>query len=172
MTMTLSLFSGAKFFIAFAASLPTPSLNLALSQSQNSRINLQSTSETVTQQEAENDVLQFLRTIFPGGEFEHLGDFTSQGTATNPVTEHSEAATGHSEAATEHSEAATGAMDAQQTEPEVTDEGIFLSNLLREMMPFISLNVDPTVAPPEESSASEHGTDPSSIVSLLQQFPT
>ena len=105
-----------------------------------------------------SSVLQFLRTMFAGGEIEHVEDFNSQGIATNPVTE--------------HSEAAAGAMDAQQAEPEVTDEGIFLSNMLREMMRFISQDVDPNVAPPERSSASEHGTDSSSQVSLLQQLPT
>ncbi|XP_034699659.1 ubiquitin-like domain-containing protein CIP73 isoform X1 [Vitis riparia] len=134
-------------------SLPTPSLrHLAPSESQNFRINLQSTDGTITNQEAEghmpSSVLQFLRTMFAGGEIEHVEDFNSQGIATNPVTE--------------HSEAAAGAMDAQQAEPEVTDEGIFLSNMLREMMRFISQDVDPNVAPPEGSSASEHGTDSSS----------
>lgn len=149
--------------LVFAGSLPTPSLrHLAPSESQNFRINLQSTDGTITNPEAEghmpSSVLQFLRTMFAGGEIEHVEDFNSQGIATNPVTE--------------HSEAAAGAMDAQQAEPEVTDEGIFLSNMLREMMRFISQDVDPNVAPPEGSSASEHGTDSSSQVSLLQQLPT
>ena len=164
MTKTLSLSSGAKFFklLGFAGQLPTPSLgNLSPSESQNFIINLESTGGSVTNQEAEghvpNSVLQLLRTIFPGGQIERVGDFSSQGIATNHVTE--------------HSVAAAGAMDAQQAALEVTDEGIFLSNVLQEMMPFISRDVDPNVTPPEESSASEHKTDTSPQVIFLCNCP-
>lgn len=160
--ITLSL--GAKWFklLAFAGPLPTPSLrNLSPSESQNFRINLESTGGTVTYQEAEghvpDSVLQFLRTIFPGGQIEHVGDFNSQGIPINLVTE--------------HSVTATGAMDAQQAVPEVTDEGIFLSNMLQDMMPFISQDMDPNVTPPKGSSTSKHKTDTSSQVSFLCNYP-
>lgn len=76
--------------------------------------------------EVPSEVFQVLRSLYPGGEI-HVEDLASQGTAAGPVTEN---------AGTTSS--AAGTMDQQEPERRVTEEGIFLSNLLREIMPVVS----------------------------------
>ncbi|KAM7477214.1 hypothetical protein LguiB_024457 [Lonicera macranthoides] len=76
--------------------------------------------------EVPSEVFQVLRSLYPGGEI-HVEDLASQGTAAGPVTEN---------AGTTSS--AAGTMDQQEPERRVTEEGIFLSNLLREIMPIVS----------------------------------
>lgn len=66
-----------------------------------------------------SSVLQFLRSIFPDGEI-HVENPGSLGTATVPSTEH-----------------AAPTVDPPAAEPAVTDQGVFLSNLLQQIIPFV-----------------------------------
>ncbi|KAL2929887.1 Ubiquitin-like domain-containing protein CIP73 [Bienertia sinuspersici] len=68
-------------------------------------------------------VLQVLRGLFPGGEF-HVESVSSQGTGTGSVTEQER----------------SSSADAQEAEPTATEEGLFLSRVLQQIMPFISQN--------------------------------
>ncbi|KAJ4838103.1 hypothetical protein Tsubulata_039647 [Turnera subulata] len=89
-------------------------------------INILSAGGTQNNQESERQgtgsVLQLLRALFPGGEI-HVEDANSQGTPTSTVPENAGASTA-----------------SVETESRATDEGIFLSNLLREILPLVSQN--------------------------------
>ncbi|KAF8393100.1 hypothetical protein HHK36_021341 [Tetracentron sinense] len=82
---------------------------------------------------------QLLRTMFPGEQIR----VNFQGVTTD--------------SSTEHAGTTRGATDAQEEAPRVSDEGTFLSSLLRQIMPFISQNAvtEPNVASPERADASE-----------------
>ncbi|KAK9279406.1 hypothetical protein L1049_013085 [Liquidambar formosana] len=67
---------------------------------------------------------QWLRTIFPGEQIHFGGDVDFQGPATSSTTQH----VGATEAA----------VNTQEASLSVGDEGTFLSNLLRQIMPVIS----------------------------------
>ncbi|KAA8522930.1 hypothetical protein F0562_009353 [Nyssa sinensis] len=120
-------------------------------------INVLSTGGSENNQESEREipgeVFQFLRTLFPGSEI-HVEDAGLRPTATGSVPENE----GTTSAAT----------DAQEAEREVSDEGIFLSNLLRQVMPLISqlTSPEPNVVSTETPDASEHRSaqDPSNEV--------
>ncbi|KAJ6381027.1 hypothetical protein OIU77_029847 [Salix suchowensis] len=105
-------------------------------------INILSASGSQNNQDSErpipNSIMQLLRTILPGDI--HMEDASSQLRAASSVPEPS-TATAEAEA-----------------EPRATDEGVFLSNLLREIMPLISQSggAEPNVIPPEEASGSGH----------------
>ncbi|XP_038700064.1 ubiquitin-like domain-containing protein CIP73 isoform X1 [Tripterygium wilfordii] len=99
------------------------------SDPRNVSINILSAGGTLNSQEHEgqipNSVFQLLRNLFPGGEI-HVEDGSSQGTATGSVSGH-----------------AGRSNTPADAEPGATDEGIFLSNLLHEIIPFISQHADP-----------------------------
>ncbi|KAK9269697.1 hypothetical protein L1049_001475 [Liquidambar formosana] len=127
-------------------SLPAPNLRQQEpSHSRSFNISVLSTGGTQNNQESDTEipssVVQFLRTLFPGGEI-HVDDASIQGAPTGSVTE--------------HEGTASGAVDAQ--EAGVTDEGIFLSNLLCQIMPLISQNGESNDTHSEEANVPEHGT--------------
>lgn len=88
--------------------------------------------------------MQFIRSLFPGGEI-HVEDGNSEGTATG--SEPDQART------------SGGAESGSEAEPRASEEGIYFSNLLRQMMPLISQQSgsESDVAPPEQANASEVG---------------
>ncbi|KAJ6673325.1 LARGE PROLINE-RICH PROTEIN BAG6 [Salix viminalis] len=125
-----------------SGSLP-PNLRQEPSISRSISINILSASGAQNNQDSErhipNNILQLLRTILPGDI--HVEDASSQGTTTSSVPE------------TAGQSTATAVA-----EPRATDEGIFLSNLLREIMPLVSQSggAEPSVIPPGEAQASEN----------------
>ncbi|XP_021745458.1 uncharacterized protein LOC110711390 isoform X3 [Chenopodium quinoa] len=86
-------------------------------------------------------ILQFLRGLFPGGEFQ-VESVSSQGGGMGSVTEQER----------------TSNAGAQEAEPTATEEGIFLSRMLEQIMPMISQNSG-TVQNDSSSAAdaSHHG---------------
>lgn len=98
-----------------------------------------------------SSVLQFFRTLFPGGEI-HLEDSSLQGTNAGSTSEH----------------AATSRDAAQvpEAEPTVSNEGIFLSNILREIMPVISQQIASEGNPSEDQLPRDMSTE----VSMLHCF--
>ncbi|CAK7338536.1 unnamed protein product [Dovyalis caffra] len=104
-------------------------------------VNILSASGAQNNQDSErhipNSILQLLRTILPGDI--HMEDASSRGTTTSSIPETAGPSTATAEA-----------------EPRATDEGIFLSNLLREIMPLIpqSGGAEPNATPPGEAHTS------------------
>lgn len=88
-----------------------------------------------------DSMLQFLQNLFPGSEV-HVEDAVLQGTATtsNPV----------------HVGTSNAAMAVHGTDGRATDEGMFLSNLLQQIMPVISQNLssESNAADSAEANAS------------------
>lgn len=82
-------------------------------------------------------VLEFLRDLFPGGEF-NVESVGTQGTGMGSVAEQER----------------TGNAGEQEAEPMVTEEGIFLSSLLQQIMPLISENSGGNSSQPEDGSTS------------------
>ncbi|KAJ6372614.1 hypothetical protein OIU76_027010 [Salix suchowensis] len=123
-------------------SLP-PNLRQEPSISRSISINILSASGAQNNQDSErhipNNILQLLRTILPGDI--HMEDASSQGTTTSSVP------------GTAGQSTATAVA-----EPRATDEGIFLSNLLRQIMPLMSQSggAEPSVIPPGEAQNSEN----------------
>uniref|UniRef100_A0A6N2KHZ7 Ubiquitin-like domain-containing protein n=1 Tax=Salix viminalis TaxID=40686 RepID=A0A6N2KHZ7_SALVM len=126
---------------ANGVSLP-PNSRQEPSISRSISINILSASGSQNNQDSErpipNSIMQLLRTILPGDI--HMEDASSQLRAASSVPEPS-TATAEAEA-----------------EPRATDEGVFLSNMLREIMPLISQSggAEPNAIPPEEASGSGH----------------
>ncbi|XP_057968312.1 ubiquitin-like domain-containing protein CIP73 isoform X4 [Malania oleifera] len=117
-------------------------------QSRSSNINILSSAGTQHNQESggqiTNGVVEFLRTLFPGGEI-HVEDVSSQGIGTGSVTQPA---------------GPTSSVGVVQgPDPRPTEEGIFLSNLLHRLMPSISQlgSSEQNVVRQEEAVASEHG---------------
>lgn len=146
-----------------AGSFPTP--NLRQQEPSNARsVNINILSAGGTQNNPDSDrqlpssVVQFLRTLFPGGEI-HVEEASSQETARGAVPE--------------HAGTSNGVMNAMEPEPRVSDEGIFLSNMLRRIIPLISqqAGVEPDGRHTEETNTSEDRLprDSSSQVSVLHQ---
>ncbi|KAJ6921987.1 ubiquitin-like domain-containing protein CIP73 isoform X2 [Populus alba x Populus x berolinensis] len=110
-------------------------------------INILSASGSQNNQDSEqpipSSIMQLLRTILPGDV--HMEDASSRLTTTSSVLETAEPSTATAEAEVE-------------VEPRATDEGIFLSNLLREIMPLISQSggAEPNAIPPVEARSSGH----------------
>ncbi|KAH8506451.1 hypothetical protein H0E87_013317 [Populus deltoides] len=96
-----------------------------------------------SEQPIPSGIMQLLRTILPGDV--HMEDASSRLTTTSSVLETAEPSTATAEAEAE-------------AEPRATDEGIFLSNLLREIMPLISQSggTEPNDIPPVEARSSGH----------------
>ncbi|XP_011017931.1 PREDICTED: large proline-rich protein bag6-B isoform X2 [Populus euphratica] len=121
-------------------SLP-PNLRQEPSISRSISINILSASGAQNNQDSErhipDHILQLLRTILPGDI--HMEDASSQGATTSSVPETAGQSTATAEA-----------------EPRATDEGIFLSNLLREIMPLISRSggAEPSAIPSGEAQNS------------------
>ncbi|KAJ1382371.1 Ubiquitin-like domain superfamily [Sesbania bispinosa] len=109
----------------------TPNTRQEQSNSRVVNINILAAGGSQNNQESErqipSSVLQFLRTLFPGGEI-HVEDSSLQGTTAGSTSEHATTSMG----------AAQAQAQAPEAEPRVSDEGIFLSNILREIMPVIS----------------------------------
>ncbi|XP_039033461.1 ubiquitin-like domain-containing protein CIP73 isoform X2 [Hibiscus syriacus] len=91
---------------------------------QQDRANTRSGNRNQNNQEAErqipSSILQFLRGIFPGSEIQ-VEEASLQGTATDTIMEQAGTSSGN--------------VAAEQN---ATDEGVFLSNLLHQIMPYIS----------------------------------
>ncbi|GAY56689.1 hypothetical protein CUMW_173820, partial [Citrus unshiu] len=110
-----------------------------------------STAGTQDNQESERQirsgVLQLLRNLFPGGEI-HVENGGLHGTASDSVPEH----------AATFRDRVVSSTGSSAAEASATDEGIFLSNLLHQIMPFISQHssAEPTVTPLEDANAFEH----------------
>lgn len=87
---------------------------------------------------------QFLRTMFHGEEIRFGGDVNSQGPATNSATQNEET-----------TEAAATSQEAAST---VADDGTFFSNLLRQIMPYISESngMGPNMEPSERAEGLEN----------------
>jgi len=98
-----------------------------------------------SEQPIPSGIMQLLRTILPGDV--HMEDASSRLTTTSSVLETAEPSTATAEAEAE-----------AEAEPRATDEGIFLSNLLREIMPLISQSggAEPNDIPPVEARSSGH----------------
>lgn len=121
--------------------MPSGRVQASVSQTANSSSpagESQSDRENGTQ--VPGNVYQFLRSLFPGGEI-HIGEDSNIGLGTVP----------------DHTDpGARGNLfrDAREAEPGPTDDGIFLSNLLRQIMPMISQNI----AADNSSSALDRDT--------------
>ncbi|XP_059635237.1 ubiquitin-like domain-containing protein CIP73 isoform X2 [Cornus florida] len=106
-------------------------------------INVHSTGGSGNNQESESEVpseiLQYLRTLFPGSEIQ-VGDAVPLETATGSVAQNAGTTSGESRE---------------------SDEGIFLSNLLQQIMPFISQlsSGEPNLASSEAPNVSEQRTE-------------
>ncbi|KAK7330007.1 hypothetical protein VNO77_24191 [Canavalia gladiata] len=124
----------------------TPSTRQEPSNSRVVNINILAASGAQNNQESErqipSSVLQFLRTLFPGGEI-HVEDSSLQGTTAGSNSEHV---------------ATRGATQVPEAQPNVSDEGIFLSNILREIMPVISQQVGSEENPSEDHMAQDSST--------------
>ncbi|KAK7388562.1 hypothetical protein VNO78_23382 [Psophocarpus tetragonolobus] len=128
-------------------SLSTPSTRQEPSNSRVVNINILAASGPQNNQESErqipSSVLQFLRTLFPGGEI-HVEDSSVQGTTAGSTSDH---------AATSR-----GAAQVPEAQPNVSEQGIFLSNILREIMPVISQQVESEGNPLEDLMAEDSST--------------
>ncbi len=144
-----------------AGSVPTP--NLRQQEPSNARsVNINILSAGGTQNNPDSDrqlpssVMQFLRTLFPGGEI-HVEEASSQETARGSVPE--------------HAGTSNGVTNAMEPEPRVSDEGIFLSNMLRQIIPLVSqqAGVEPDARLTEETNTSENRLpqDSSTQVTML-----
>ncbi|XP_054821252.1 ubiquitin-like domain-containing protein CIP73 [Prosopis cineraria] len=125
----------------------TSSLRQEPSNTRRVNINILTAGGLQNNQESErqipNNVLQFIRALFPGGEI-HVEDSSSPGTAADPTSD--------------HAGTSTGAARAPDSEPSASEEGIFLSNLLREVMPLISQAGSGTHVTPQGENASDNQT--------------
>ncbi|KAK7265161.1 hypothetical protein RJT34_32777 [Clitoria ternatea] len=127
--------------------LSTTSTRHEASNSRVVNINILAAGGPQNNQESErqvpSSVLQFLRTLFPGGEI-HVEDSSLQGTTGGSPSQH----------------AATSRDAAQvpEAQPDVSDEGIFLSNILREIMPVISQQVGSEGNPSEDPMVQDSST--------------
>ncbi|MBA0722529.1 hypothetical protein Golax_003202 [Gossypium laxum] len=89
-----------------------------------------------SERQSPSNVLQFLRTIFPVGEIQ-VEEASSQGTARDSVRGQAEASN-----------------VAPAAETSITNQGVFLSNLLHQIMPYISQHAGSQRSTPEEATTS------------------
>ncbi|KAL6221603.1 hypothetical protein ACLB2K_004999 [Fragaria x ananassa] len=112
-------------------------------------INLFSSGGTQNNQESERQVpsgiLNILRALFPGDEI-RVEDGSVQGMNSSSVSD--------------QARTPSGVAVAPEAEPRVTEEGLFLSNLLHQVMPLISQAAtrEPGHVPAEAENFSEHTT--------------
>ncbi|CAJ2634601.1 unnamed protein product [Trifolium pratense] len=125
----------------------TPNTRQEPSNSRVVNINILSAGGAQNNQESDrqipSSVLQFLRTLFPGGEI-HVEDSSLQGA--NVGSTSANAATSRS------------SPQVPDAAPPVSDEGLFLSNVLREIMPVISQRVGSERNPSEDQTAQDSST--------------
>ncbi|KAH0970204.1 hypothetical protein GBA52_022360 [Prunus armeniaca] len=125
----------------------TPNLRQEPSIARSVSVNILSAGGTQNNQESERQIpsgiLQFIRNLFPGGEI-HVEDGSAEGLTTGSVSD--------------QARTSSGVVGAQEAEPRVTDEGLFFSNLLHQIMPFISQasGGEPGLVPTAVSNSSEH----------------
>ncbi|GMN47470.1 hypothetical protein TIFTF001_016647 [Ficus carica] len=128
-------------------SLPTP--NLRQHEPVNARsvsINILSAggmqSNLESDRQIPSSVMQFIRSLFPGGEI-HVEDGNSEGTAAGSEPD--------------QPRTSGGAESGSEAEPRASEEGIYFSSLLHQIMPLISQQSgsESDVAPPEQANASE-----------------
>ncbi|CAL0330456.1 unnamed protein product [Lupinus luteus] len=128
-------------------SVSTPSTRQEPSNSRVVNINILSAGGAQNNQESEsqtpNTALQFLRALFPSGEI-HVEDSSIQGTGPGSTSEH---------AAT-----SGGSSHVPEAELRASDEGIFLSNVLREIMPLISQRAGSDGNPSVDQMAQDSST--------------
>ncbi|XP_062158133.1 ubiquitin-like domain-containing protein CIP73 isoform X2 [Alnus glutinosa] len=129
-------------------SFPTPYLRQQEpSNARSGNINIVSADRTQNSQESDghlpSSVMQFLRTLFPDGEI-HVEEASSEGTGRGAVSD--------------HVGASGGFVNAPEAEPRASDEGIFLSNLLHQIIPLISpqAGAEPDARHTEAANASEN----------------
>ncbi|KAL5547686.1 hypothetical protein UlMin_002917 [Ulmus minor] len=93
-----------------------------------------------SERQVPGSVLNLLRTLFPGGEI-HVDDGSSEGTAADSIPE--------------QARTSSGVAGAPETEPRPSDEGIFLSNLLHQIIPVVSQQAgsESDAVPPEQANA-------------------
>ncbi|XVF34504.1 hypothetical protein REPUB_Repub18cG0064300 [Reevesia pubescens] len=122
-----------------------PNANSRQQERSNTRsvnISILAAGRTQNNQDSENQIpssiLQCLRAIFPGGEIQ-VEEASLQGTATESVQEQAGTSNG-----------------APAAEPSITDQGVFLSNLLHQIMPYISQHAgsQQSTVPAEETKTS------------------
>lgn len=147
-----------------AGSSSTPNLRQEPSNTRRVNINILTAGGIQNNQESErqipNSVLQFIRALFPGGEV-HVEDSGVQGTTGVPTSD--------------HPRTSMGTANAPEAESRVSDEGIFLSNLLREVMPLVSQQAGSrTHVTPQGENASDDqpASDSSAQVSMFHWLPT
>lgn len=128
-------------------SFPIPYIRQEPSNARNGNVNILSADGTQNNQESDgnlpNSVMQFLRTLFPGGEI-HVEEASSEGTGRSSVSDQ----VGTS----------GGVVNAPEAEPRASNEGIFLSNLLHQIIPLVSsqADVEPDARPTEPANDSEN----------------
>lgn len=126
-------------------------------------ISFLSSGGTQNDQESERQVpsgiLNLLRALFPGGEI-HVEDGSVQGMNSSSVSD--------------QARTSNGVAVAPEAEPRVSEEGIFLSNLLHQVMPLISQAAtrEPGLVPAEAENSSEHtmAQDSSTVVCMLHHL--
>ncbi|OIV99878.1 hypothetical protein TanjilG_26216 [Lupinus angustifolius] len=132
---------------AVPGSILTPSTRQEPSNSRVVNINILSAGGAENNPESErqiqSSVLQHLRALFPGGDI-HVEDSSLQGTAAGAISEHA-ATLGDS-------------SHVPEAEPRASDEGIFLSNILREIMPLISQRAGSDGNPSVDQMAQDSST--------------
>lgn len=153
--------------ICFVGSLPTPNSRQQEQPSIRRGINVSVLSAGGTHSNQESDqnipsgVLNMLRTLFPGGEI-HVEDSNSHRPTSSsaPVQENAPTSVpGHG--------TSSGGSEAEAS---VSEEGVFLSNMLRQIMPFVSQHE--SAEQDAASTASEYTTarGSSAHVSILHQM--
>ena len=134
-------------FVFLAGSLPTS--NSRQQEPSNARsVSINILSAGGMQSSAESDrqipssVMQFIRTLFPGGEI-HVEDGSSEGTAAGSQPD--------------PARASSGVQGEPEAESRPSDEGIIFSNLLRQIIPIVSRQADSesNSVHPEQANVSE-----------------
>ncbi|XP_062078249.1 ubiquitin-like domain-containing protein CIP73 isoform X2 [Humulus lupulus] len=130
---------------------PVPTPNARQQESLNARsVSINILSAGGMQNNADSDrqipsnVMQFIRNLFPGGEI-HVEDGSSEGAAAGSYPDQARTSSG------------TQNEPEPEAEPRPSEEGIFFSNLLRQIMPVISRQAgsESDTVHPEQASASE-----------------
>lgn len=93
-----------------------------------------------TERQVPSNVVQFLRTLFPGGEI-NIEDASFQEISGSVPAQ--------------HSTASSSIVNVQESEPRTTDEGMFLSNIFHQIMPFTSQRGNEPDMPSVDSNTSE-----------------
>ncbi|XP_023545426.1 large proline-rich protein bag6-B isoform X2 [Cucurbita pepo subsp. pepo] len=95
-----------------------------------------------SERQVPSNVVQFLRTLFPGGEI-NIEDASFQEISGSVPAHHSMVAS-------------SSVSNVQESDPRTTDEGMFLSNIFHQIMPFTSQRGNDPDMPSVEANASEN----------------